>query len=263
METTPSTRPSLLRFAAALLAVAAVIPVAAADDETASAETPRTVLVTGANRGLGLEFAQQYAADGWRVIGTAREPEEAAELKATGARVVALDVADADSVARMAAELDGAPIDLLINNAGIMNRADDPGDLDLDRIALVLDVNTLGPMRVTAALLPNLRAGRGKTVAAITSGLGSIASNTSGGFYGYRESKAALNMYTRSLAADLDDEGFTCIVMSPGWVQTDMGGPNATLTPEQSIAGMRKVIAGLTPADSGGFFNWDGERLPW
>lgn len=263
MQITVSTRTSLLRSVATLLAIATVLPMAAASEDSAPAEEPRTVLITGANRGLGLEFAKQYAADGWRVVGTARDPEDAAELEATGARVVQLDVADGDSIARMAEELKDTAVDLLINNAGIMSRDTEPDDLDLDRIALVLDVNTLGPMRVTEALMPNLRAGRGRTIVGITSGLGSIANNTSGGFYGYRESKAALNMYTRSLAANLDDEAFTCIVMSPGWVQTDMGGPDAILTPEQSIAGMRRVIAGLTPADSGGFFNWDGEQLLW
>ncbi len=102
-----------------------------------------------------------------------------------------------------------------------------------------------------------------KTVVSITSGLGSIENNTSGGFYGYRESKAALNMFTRSLAAELRDDGFTCVVMSPGWVQTDMGGPDAKLTPEESITGMRAVIAKLTPADTGTYWNYNGETIPW
>jgi NAD(P)-dependent dehydrogenase (short-subunit alcohol dehydrogenase family) len=118
-------------------------------------------------------------------------------------------------------------------------------------------------MRVTQALLPNLRRGEAKLIVGITSGLGSIENNTSGRFYGYRGSKAALNMFTKTLAAELADDGFTCIVMSPGWVRTDMGGPNANLTPEQSITGMRKVIAGLTPADTGTYWSWDGDRVPW
>ncbi len=118
-------------------------------------------------------------------------------------------------------------------------------------------------MRVTQALLPNLRAGKGKTIVGITSGLGSIAWNVNGGYYGYRESKAALDMFTRTLAAELEPEGFVCIALMPGWVKTDMGGPNATMTPEQSIAAMRKVIDQLKPADSGKLFNFDGTNPPW
>jgi NAD(P)-dependent dehydrogenase (short-subunit alcohol dehydrogenase family) len=172
-------------------------------------------------------------------------------------------VADAESVRAMADRLEGVPIDLLINNAGISGRGGRLAGLDIEEVARVLEVNTLGPMRVTQALLPNLRAGEKKTVVGISSGLGSIAGNTRGGNYGYRESKAALNMFTRTLAADLRDEGFIAIAMSPGWVKTDMGGENAQLEPEQSIAGMRQVIEGLTAEQSGRFLNWDGTEVPW
>jgi NAD(P)-dependent dehydrogenase (short-subunit alcohol dehydrogenase family) len=224
----------------------------------------KTVLITGANRGLGLEFARQYAADGWTVIGTARTPEKATELKALGVRVMQLDVADAESVAALAAALKGQAIDLLINNAGIMDRdSSSIENIDFDSVERVLAVNTIGPMRVTKALLGNLRSGSGKQIVHITSGLGSIENNARGGFLGYRESKAALNMFNRSLAAELGDEGFTCVVMSPGWVQTDMGGAGATLTPVESIAGMKKVIGGLTVEDNGSYQSWDGEILPW
>ncbi len=186
---------------------------------------PKTVLITGANRGLGLEFARQYAAAGWTVIATARNPESASELNALGVRVLQLDVIDQESVDGVARELKGAPIDLLINNAGIFPRSGSLAETDFEDVARTYEVNTIGPMRVTRALLPNLRSGEMKTVVSITSGLGSIADNTGGRFYGYRESKAALNMFTRSLAAELRDDGFTCVVISPGWVQTDMGGP--------------------------------------
>jgi NAD(P)-dependent dehydrogenase (short-subunit alcohol dehydrogenase family) len=111
--------------------------------------------------------------------------------------------------------------------------------------------------------MPNLRTGTGKIIVSISSGLGSISQNTRGGNYGYRESKAALNMFMRTLAAELRDDGFICIAMSPGWVQTDMGGPNAQLTPQQSITGMRKVIDGLTPQSSGKFWDHDGQEVPW
>jgi NAD(P)-dependent dehydrogenase (short-subunit alcohol dehydrogenase family) len=233
-------------------------------EETKTSEkNANTVLITGANRGLGLEFARQYAAAGWTVIATARNPADAADLNALGVRVMALDVADQDSVNGLVRALGATPVDLLINNAGIFPRVGTLAETDFDDVARTYSVNTIGPMRVTRALLPNLRKGGMKTVVSITSGLGSITDNTSGRFYGYRESKAALNMFTRSLAAELRDEGFTCVVISPGWVQTDMGGPNANLTPEESITGMRAVIARLKPADTGTFWNYNGETIPW
>ena len=251
-----------------VLAVIALATAAMLNTDIAGAshheESPKTVLITGANRGLGLEFARQYAAAGWTVIGTARTPAKATELNDLSVRVLELDVTDQDSIAAMAAALEGKPIDLLINNAGIMDRdANSIESLKFDSVERVLAVNTVGPMRVTQALLENLRSGAGKQIVHITSGLGSIADNTRGGSYGYRGSKAALNMFNRSLAAELKDDGLTCVVMSPGWVQTDMGGSGATLTPEQSIAGMRKVIAGLTAEDTGTFQSWDGAIVAW
>jgi NAD(P)-dependent dehydrogenase (short-subunit alcohol dehydrogenase family) len=223
----------------------------------------KTVLITGANRGLGLEFARQYAEAGWKVIGTARRPDAATELKALGVRVKQLDVTVQESVDRLAADLGTTPIDLLINNAGIFPMAANLADIDFDNIARTLAVNTIGPMRVTRAVLPNLRRGEGKQIVNITSNLGSIADNTSGQFYGYRESKAALNMFTRSLAAELREDGFTCIVMNPGWVQTDMGGASAPLKAPESISGMRVVIDHLTTADSGTFWTYEGKQMPW
>ena len=226
-------------------------------------DVSRVVLITGANRGLGLEFARQYAAAGWQVIGTARKPDAARDLDALGVRVMQLDVTDQASVDRLAGELDEQPIDLLINNAGIFPMAATIPEIDFADIARTLDVNTIGPMRVTRALLPNLQLGESRLIVNITSNLGSITNNTNGRFYGYRESKAALNMFTRSLAAELREEGFTCIVMNPGWVQTDMGGPSAPLEAPESIAGMRAVIDRLTPADSGTFWTHEGQQMPW
>jgi NAD(P)-dependent dehydrogenase (short-subunit alcohol dehydrogenase family) len=225
-------------------------------------DVSKTVLITGANRGLGLEFARQYVKAGWSVIGTARKPDAAGELKALGVRVMQLDVTDAESVRRLATGLENYPIDLLINNAGMSNRGAGFETVDFDSVERVLAVNTVGPMRVTQALLPNLRLGTTKQIVNISSDLGSIE-RSRGGFVGYRESKAALNMFTRSLAADLGDEGFTCIVMSPGWVRTDMGGPEAPLSPAESITGMRAVIDGLKPEDSGSFKKYDGTTVPW
>ncbi|MBX3373137.1 MAG: SDR family oxidoreductase [Phycisphaeraceae bacterium] len=225
----------------------------------------RVALITGANRGIGLEFARQLAADGWTVIGTARAPADAVDLAATGARVEALDVADPASVEALAKRLDGTPIDLLINNAGrgASPRSGKLSGIDFDAVRDVIAVNTIGPMRVTQALLPNLQAGAGKLIVSISSRLASVELNTNAGYYGYRESKTALNMFMRSLAAELKPDGFRCIAISPGWVRTDMGGPEATLSPEQSVGGMLRVLSTLTIDDSGGYFSYDGSRLPW
>jgi len=260
------TRNPVRRIAAPLAVLAMILTLFAPNtiDATEHGEGSKTVLITGANRGLGLEFARQYSAAGWKVIGTARKPATATDLKDLGVRVIQLDVADAESAAAMAAALADEPIDLLINNAGMANRDGmDFETLDFAGIERVLAVNTIGPMRVTRALLPNLRAGKGKQVVHISSGLGSIEENNSGGYYGYRESKAALNMFNRSLAWNTKDEGLTCVVMSPGWVRTDMGGPEANLSPEESITGMRKVIGALTTEDTGTFQSWDGTIRAW
>ncbi len=231
-------------------------------DEAGSQPGP-TVLITGANRGLGLEFARQFHKAGYQVIATARKPDAADKLNGLGVRVEQLDVADAASVSGLAERLGGQSIDILINNAGITARIRSLEDVDFSTIERIIQVNTLGPMRVTQALLGGLRKGDRKIIVNITSSMGSIERNTRGGGYGYRESKAALNMFTRTIAAELRPEGFRCITMSPGWVKTDMGGPNARLTPAESIAGMIKVIDGLTAQDSGEFFNHNGERMPW
>src|SRR5262245_8789986 len=230
----------------------------------------QTILVTGASRGLGLEFARQYAGDGGKVFAACRSPAHAAELQQlasdSGGRieVVALDVTDAASVKAAAAKLAEVPVDLLINNAGVGSpKGQRIGGLDYAAWQRVLDTNTLGPMRVVEAFLGNVEKGRGKKIVTITSGMGSIEDNGSGGSYAYRSSKAAVNMVVKSLSIDLESRGITCIVMNPGWVRTDMGGSGGQLSPQQSIAAMRKVIAGLKPADSGKFFNHDGKQYPW
>lgn len=234
-----------------------------ATSNAAEKDDTHTVLITGANRGIGLELARQYAAAGWQVIGTARNPDSADELKATGADVMQLDVTDANSVSRLAAELGKRPIDLLINNAGILPYNEKLAEVDFDDFERVLTVNVTGPVRVTHALIPNVRAGRKKQIVNVTSNLGSIAENASGGFYGYRESKAALNMFTRSLAAEFGPDGFICIVMHPGWVRTDMGGPNAPTGVQESVDGIRRVIAGLSRDDNGSFWTFEGKQMAW
>lgn len=229
-----------------------------------------TVLVTGANRGLGLEFARQYAADGWQVIAGCREPAKAKELQALAAdsggliRIIPIDVTDTASVRAAAAALKGEAIDLLLNNAGVGGPPGQQlGKLDYAAWAKVLEANTLGPMRVSEAFLDNVAKSGLKRIVTITSGMGSIADNSSGGRYAYRSSKAAVNMVMKSLAVDLAPRGITCIVMNPGWVRTDMGGAGGTLSPEESIKAMRAVIAGLRLEDSGKFLNYTGKPFPW
>jgi NAD(P)-dependent dehydrogenase (short-subunit alcohol dehydrogenase family) len=230
----------------------------------------RTTLVTGANRGLGLEFARQYAADGWRVYAGCRSPAEATDLLEVAAgsgglvETLELDVTDACSVRAAARGIRGEPIDLLINNAGVNSpKGQRIGDLDYAAWLRVLDTNALGPMRVVEAFLENVTQGGEKKIVTITSGMGSIGDNRSGGSYAYRSSKAAVNMVMKSLSLDLAPRGIACVVMNPGWVRTDMGGTGGKLEPRESIAAMRKVIAKLKQSDSGKFLNYNGKSYPW
>lgn len=232
-----------------------------ADD--APGKDSRTVLITGANRGIGLEFARQYSMAGWTVIGTARHPDTAVELRELADQVLQLDVTDPASVDRLRQDLAGTPVDMLINNAGIQPLMWTLSEVDFAAFERSLAVNTLGPVRVTQALLPQLRSGKLRKIVNITTNLSSIAENTDGGFYGYRESKAALNMFTKSLAAELGPEGFICIVLHPGWVKTDLGSQQAPLQVDESVRGMRNVIDGLSAADNGTFRTYSGEQMAW
>lgn len=222
-----------------------------------------TALVTGANRGIGLELATQLKALGVNVIGTARKPADAAELNALGVQVEQLDVADVASVAALAERLKGVKLDLLINNAGVGGQsANTLAELDFEQMAAVFDINSIGPLRVTQGLLPNLMAGSGKTVVQVSSVMGSIAQN-GGGYYGYRASKTALNMLNKSLSVELGKQGFTCVVVHPGWVKTRMGGAAAPVEVPDSVAGLLTVIAGLTTQDNGRFVDFQGNEIPW
>lgn len=229
-----------------------------------------TVLVTGANRGLGLEFARQYAADGWQVFAACRAPNSAKELQRLAAenggrvRVLEMDVTNATSVRTAADALGGEPVDILLNNAGVGGpREERLGRLDYAAWERVLDTNTLGPMRVVEAFLENVARSRDKRIVTITSGMGSLADNTSGGSYAYRSSKAAVNMVIRSLALDLAPRGIVCVVINPGWVRTDMGGSRGKLSPTESVAALRTIIASLGRKDSGRFLNYNGRPYPW
>jgi NAD(P)-dependent dehydrogenase (short-subunit alcohol dehydrogenase family) len=229
-----------------------------------------SALITGANRGLGLEFARQYLAEGWQVYVTCRDPDSASELQRLAdasddkLQILALDVTDPASVKSAAAELDGQAIDLLLNNAGIGGpRGQTIGNIDYEAWMKVLDVNTMGPMRVSEAFVDHVAKSERKLIVTLTSGMGSLADNTSGGSIAYRSSKAAVNMVMRSLAIDLAPRGIVCVVVNPGWVQTEMGGTHATLTPAQSVTKLRSLIETLGPAQSGKFFNYNGREYAW
>jgi NAD(P)-dependent dehydrogenase (short-subunit alcohol dehydrogenase family) len=229
-----------------------------------------SALITGANRGIGLEFARQYVSDGWQVYAACRDPDSASELRrlADGSshnlKVMALDVTNPSSIKAAAAELDGQPIDLLINNAGVMGARDQTiGNIDYDAWAKVLDANTMGPMRVSEAFVDHVARSQRKLIITLTSGMGSLTDNSSGGSIAYRSSKAAVNMVMRSLAIDLAPRGITCVVVNPGWVRTDMGGRHATLTATDSVKRLRRLIETLGPAQSGKFFNYDGHEYAW
>jgi NAD(P)-dependent dehydrogenase (short-subunit alcohol dehydrogenase family) len=229
-----------------------------------------SALITGANRGLGLEFARQYLADGWQVYAACRHPDAASELRRLAEvggqklSVLALDVTDTVSVKAAATKLAGRSIDLVLNNAGVGGpRGQTIGNIDYEAWAKVIDVNTMGPMRVAEAFFEHVARSDRKLIVTLTSGMGSIADNSSGGSIAYRSSKAAVNMVMRSLAIDLAPRGITCVVVNPGWVRTDMGGPHATMTPGESVSSLRELIDSLGPAQSGKFFNHDGREYAW
>jgi len=216
------------------------------------------VLITGANRGLGLEFARQYKEAGWDVVATARQ--SSAELEALGVRVETLDMQDLDAVERLGDRLDR--LDLLIANAGTYGPREVTSADEAREWADTFVTNTIAPFLLAEAVLPIVEASSGKLIAVSTK-MGSIEDNTSGGFIAYRSSKAALNAAWRNLAIEARTRGVAAAVLHPGWVQTRMGGTSAPLEPEESVAGMRKVIDGLTLEQSGGFFSYDGTMVPW
>ncbi len=224
----------------------------------------KRVLVTGANRGIGLEFVRQYAGEGWDVVGTARDTAGAAELGGLAGEVLELDVGSADSVAAFAVALQDRTLDLVISNAGVYGPRTEQSFERMDYHAWleVLRINTLGPMRVAQVVRGALMKGSAPQLVNITSKMGSIA-DTSGGQYAYRSSKAGLNSAMASLAKDWAPDGIGVTLFHPGWVQTDMGGPSALLSVEDSVHAMRRVIDGLELRQSGSFLNYDGSIIPW
>ncbi|RDE09545.1 SDR family oxidoreductase [Pelagibacterium lacus] len=224
-----------------------------------------TVLITGGNRGIGLELARQYSAEGWTVLATARQPEQAEALATLGAQVsiVPLEASDGASIQALAANLRGVPIDVLIANAGIS------GDLKAaaqavsrDDFLNVMAVNVIGPLLLARALKPNVLLGQRRVVAAMSSLMSSISANDWGTQYAYRASKTALNAIWRTLAREWGADGLCCVLLRPGLVATDMTG-GAGQPVQASVAGMRQVIEGLSLKDRGRLIGFDGQDVPW
>lgn len=216
-----------------------------------------SVLITGANRGIGLEFARQYSRDGWDVIATARQSSP--DLDSIGVRVELLELSDADDVAGFSSKLK-SPVDLFIANAGTNHPMDPDGPKNARDWQEMMMVNAIAPYQLGKALLANM--GGGGKMVAISSGLGSIAEN-SGGWVPYRASKAALNMVWTTLSLEAKPRGVAVVLLSPGWVKTRMGGSGAEITSEESVTGMRALIDRLTIRDTGKFLRRDGSEIPW
>ncbi|HUL13217.1 MAG TPA: SDR family oxidoreductase [Methylococcaceae bacterium] len=229
-----------------------------------------SILITGSNRGLGLEWSRQYALAGWRVYATCRHPEEADELRQlahnhNGVSILRLDVTRDDQIGALANDLQNQPIDILVNNAGVYHEKYVPLDSAIDYEAWVhtYQVNTMAALRTTKALLGNLLRGERRLVVAISSHMGSIAEIDSPGSYFYRSSKAALNAVMRGLSLELRLLNIGVLILHPGWVKTRMGGPDAPLPAEDSVRGMRTVIDGFILANTGRFFRYNGTEIPW
>ncbi|MDO9519334.1 MAG: SDR family oxidoreductase [Pseudohongiella sp.] len=225
-------------------------------------------IVTGTNRGIGLEFVKQLLAQGHDVVATARDPEAVPALKALQAdgnlRLLPLDISDEGSVAAFVGAMGADPVDVLINNAGVYGpREASLGSLRTADWAEVMLIDLIAPVMLTQALLPALRRGKDKRIAFLSSMMGSIADNSSGGSYIYRSAKAGLNQAVKSMALDLVKEDFVVLPLHPGWVKTDMGGPNAMIDVTTSVTGLLQRIQKTTSADSGRFLNYDGKVIAW
>ena len=228
-----------------------------------------TVLITGSNRGIGLELAHQYATQGWRVLACCRHPDQATALNRLGDKfpnvtLHTLDVTRKDQVQKLAADLHDCPIDILFNNGGIYGPDDAAfGNTDEARWLECLRTNVIAPMKMMEAFMTHVAASKHKLIAAMSSKMGSMADNGSGGSYIYRSSKAALNAVMKSAAIDLAPRRVKVAILHPGWVQTDMGGPGAEISAAESVGRMREILGTITPENSGTFFDIDGTTIPW
>jgi len=230
-----------------------------------------SILITGSNRGLGLEWASQYARAGWRVYATCRFPEQASHLQTLqmmhdNVSIHTLDVTLADHILRIKQELAGTPLDLLINNAGVYYEQwarDALGRINYSHWASTFDVNTLGAMRLSEALMDNLAKSDKRLIVAITSHMGSISDISSARDYAYRSSKAALNASMKGLSFEIAKFNVGVLILHPGWVRTRMGGESAPFTTEQSVGSMRQLVEAFTMDQTGSFYRFDGSRIPW
>ena len=228
-----------------------------------------TILITGANRGIGLELTEQFAEDGWQVLACCRNPADAGQLQALIERGLdielhALDVTDYEQMATLASQLDKRPIDILLSNAGIYgSKGVGFGEVEAQEWRQVLEVNTIAPLMLVQAFVEQVAASQQKLVAVISSKVGSIADNSGGGGYVYRSSKTAVNQVVKSLSIDLADREISVISLHPGWVQTEMGGPNAEISTHESVSGLKNILQSAGRAQSGQFIEFNGDRIPW
>ena len=225
------------------------------------------ILITGANRGIGLEFTKQYAADGWNVLACCRHPQSALDLQAlaqanANIKIQPLDVADFAQIDALALQLKDESIDVLINNAGVYPHSSF-GDTNYDDWAAAFKVNSMAPLKMAEAFVQHISRSQLKKIATLTSKMGSLDDNTSGESYSYRSSKTAVNMVMKSLSIDLKPYGISVVTLHPGWVQTNMGGSNALVSAQTSVTGLRKVIDGLSLATTGRFIAYDGKAINW
>ena len=225
-----------------------------------------TILITGASRGLGKEFARQFAADGWRVIATCRTLEGGANLRDLKGNIEVhlLDVLDHRAIDRLSTDFKAEAIDCLLNNAGVYGlKGARFGASDYDTWTKEFQINVHSPMKMAEAFIEQVARSNRKQIVTLTSKMGSITDNEIGGSYVYRSSKAAMNAVVKSLSIDLADRGVTCVALHPGWVRTDMGGPDGLIDPPESVAGMKAVIEDLDISKGGRFYNYDGSEIPW
>ncbi len=231
--------------------------------------TNPAILITGANRGIGLELTEQFAKDGWQVLACCRNPADAGQLQALSERdpaieLHALDVTNYEQMASLADQLGNRPIDILLSNAGIYgSKGVGFGEVDAQEWRQVLEVNTIAPLMLVQTFVEQVAASQQKLVAVISSKVGSIADNSSGGSYIYRSSKTAVNQVVKSLSIDLAGRDITVISLHPGWVKTDMGGTNAEISTDESVSGLKSILQSAGLAQSGQFIEFDGSSIPW
>ena len=227
-----------------------------------------TILITGANRGLGLEFVRQYAPTGATLLACCRDPQNASELQAlqkhhANIRIYPLDISNTQDIQKLASQIQ-EPIDILINNAGILEKEEGFGNLSTDTFVQTFLINSIAPLKMTEAFSKQVAKSNRKLIVCISSSMGSIGENSSGNYYSYRTSKAALNMAMKTAAFDLAPQGINVLLLHPGWVKTRMGGEDAAIEPAKSIAGMRKVIENYQPKPAEvAFYRFDGTVVAW